>query len=85
MATTPQQLLDDAKCYACGDSKMLQLMELALLAQIAGASISVSTFMRAGNYGGGEPDWIPAGGVGLAIDTSTTPGTQWTYHSGAWH
>lgn len=35
------------------------------------------------NYGGGQPDFIPASGCGNAIDISD--GTIYWYYSGAWH
>jgi len=38
---------------------------------------------RAGDYGGAEPNWTPAGSAGQAIDTSTE--RVWLYYSGAWH
>lgn len=38
---------------------------------------------RSGDYGGGEPNWTPAGSAGQAIDTSNE--RVWQYYSGAWH
>jgi hypothetical protein len=36
-----------------------------------------------GNYAGGQPNFTPSGGTGLAVDTSN--GTLWEYYSGSWH
>lgn len=38
---------------------------------------------RAGNYGGGQPNFTPTSSVGLGFDTSN--GTQWNYFAGSWH
>lgn len=60
-------------------------VETYLTCQIAaggggGGGGSGATF---GNYGGGQPNFTPAGGTGLAVDTSN--GTLWEYYNGAWH
>lgn len=39
--------------------------------------------IRAGNYGGGEPNWTPSGTAGQAVDTSNNQ--VWLYYGGAWH
>jgi hypothetical protein len=85
-ATDPQSLLDQAKCYNCyGTSGLWALFELALLQQIAvnGSGGGTGTGATFGNYGGGQPNFTPASGTGLAVDTSD--GAFWEYYNGAWH
>lgn len=45
-----------------------------------GASGGATTF---GNYAGGQPNFTPASGFGLAVDTSN--GALWEYYGGSWH
>lgn len=44
---------------------------------------SGTTELYAADYSGVAPVFVPAGSVAIATDTVT--GTQWVYHSGAWH
>jgi hypothetical protein len=38
---------------------------------------------RAANYADAAPTWVPAGSLGIAIDTVTE--RVWWYYGGAWH
>lgn len=82
MATDPQTLLDQASCYSCFATSQytLELMELALLAQI----------VAAGGGGGGavscgaaDPVAAPSGTCGVYVNT--TSGQIFWFYSGAWH
>lgn len=36
-----------------------------------------------GNYAGGQPNFTPTSGTGMAVDTSNN--SIWVYTNGAWH
>ena len=53
-----------------------------LLCQLAsGAAGSIGTTF--GNYGSVEPNFTPASGTGVAVDTSD--GTVWYFYNGGWN
>jgi hypothetical protein len=86
--TDPQSLLSSANVssYAASSpADIATLLELALLQIIAGGISGVSSGGAAtfGNYAGGQPNFTPTSGTGLAVDTSN--GTLWEYYGGAWH
>lgn len=78
---TPAQLADAAKCY-CFDPVTQKKVEAYLLYQVSIGGVAGSG-PACGNYSGGQPDFIPATGCGVAVDTSD--GHIWWYYSGAWH
>ena len=86
---TPQGLLQQAKCYECNGANpyTLQLMELALLAQIAqnggGGGGGGGASVPAANYSGGQPNFTPTTSGALAIDTSN--GRLWEWYNGTWN
>lgn len=66
--------------YTAMPPRQMDAVEVYLLCSLSNGSGSGFTF---GNYGGGEPTFIPASGEGAAVDTSD--GTKWYYYNGAWH
>jgi len=60
-----------------GDKMAILLQLLCNIVEEGGGGV------RCGNYGGGEPDFTPASGCGVAIDTSNE--RIWWYYSAAWH
>jgi len=85
MAQDAQSLLTAGACFSCLTKKELQIVIAQLLCQINAGTSAAYNFFRAGNYGGNQPNWTPTGDVGIGIDTSTTPATQWLYYQGQWH
>lgn len=84
-ATDPQSLFEYGKCFACYGLSAYDIMELALLDQIAqagGGGGGSPSPVICGAYGG-QPTFTPSTGCGVAIDTSD--GTIYWYYSGAWH
>lgn len=79
---SPAELADAAKCY-CFDAVTQKKVEAYLLYQIVLTGGGGGGGATCGNYAGGEPDFTPATGCGVAIDTSD--GRIWWYYSGAWH
>jgi len=61
--------------------KLLQIIA-QLTCEAAEASAAAMGDMRAANYGGVAPVWVPAGTLGVAVDTVTE--RIWWYYSGAW-
>lgn len=61
----------------------LSTRDLMIVAAFEAGSSGGGTGATFGNYAGGVPNFTPAGGTGLAVDTSN--GTLWMYYSGAWH
>jgi hypothetical protein len=66
VATDPQSLLSEANCYACygGNTNMLLLMELALLAQIVAAGGGGAGGGLAFSDGSGSPEGAVSGSPG---------------------
>jgi len=48
-----------------------------------GSSGGASAGATFGNYGGAAPNFIPASGTGMAVDTSTQ--NLWVYDNSGWH
>lgn len=85
-ATDPQSLYAYGKCFNCyGPLSPADIMIIALLDQISqgGGTGGGGGGVTCGDYGGGQPTFIPASGCASAIDTSD--GTIYWYYSGAWH
>jgi len=57
------------------------IISYLLCSLVSGAAGSIGTTF--GNYAGVAPNFTPASGTGVAVDTST--GTVWYYYSGSWH
>lgn len=86
-ATDFQSLLNNSNLpgwSSCSNASIAGLLEMSLLAIIAnGISGGTGTGATFGNYAGSTPNFTPAGGTGLAVDTSTE--NLWAYNNGAWH
>lgn len=52
-------------------------------AEAAGGGGGGALDMRAADYGGVAPLWVPTGTLGNAVDTVTEQ--VWWYYSGSWH
>ena len=88
MATDPKSLLASAQCFACyaANPYMLELIEIGLLVQILqGGSVGGGSGIVFGAYGGAQPNFTPASGQGVAIDTSPGFTRLWIYVNGAWN
>jgi hypothetical protein len=84
--TDTQSLMDHAKCVVCsGALSQAEAMEIALLDMVYGliASGGIGGGVICGNYGGGNPTFVPASGCGVAIDTSND--RIWWYYNGTWN
>jgi hypothetical protein len=77
MATDPQSLLDEARCYFCYSSNAysLMLMELALLAQI----------VNAGGGGGGGLAFSTGSGSPEGVVTGNPGDTYWDDDTGNYY
>lgn len=84
--TTPQTLMlsvGSYKSYSNADTATLLIIGLLqLLVQNIGSGGGGSG-TTCGNYGGGQPNFTPASGCALAIDTSNRG--LWAYTNGAWN
>jgi hypothetical protein len=78
-----QTLLKNAACFACLSPGEWEILELQLLCEIQNSSGGTGSGAVCGNYTGGQPNFTPASGCGIAIDSSN--GTVWYYYSGSWH
>lgn len=67
---------------AAQNEAQFRALVLQLLCTISEGA-SVSSDLRAADYGGIEPNWTPSGTLGQAVDTVTE--RVWLYYSGSWH
>ena len=83
-----QILFAQSACPVCFlEGGLADSLKISLLEQIetGGGGAAIEECFQYGNYGGGQPTFIPTCDVGIGIDTSTVPATQWTWYAGAWH
>jgi hypothetical protein len=86
MPTDYQSLLSNTNVpgwLSCAYPSVGQLLELSLLSIIAGGSVGGGASITTGNYAGGTPNFTPASGTGIAIDTSNN--RVWWYFNGGWN
>lgn len=82
MPTSAKSLLATATGLGYDALSDRDLRECLLVAAQSGGSPSGGSIMF-GNYAGVQPNFTPAGGTGIAIDTSN--GTQWSYYNNSWN
>ena len=83
MNCDPTSLVAGAACIECGIPPGMQdAVIIYLLCQLAtsGTGGAGATF---GSYGGAVPNFIPASGTGMAVDTDTQ--NLWVYDNSGWH
>lgn len=78
-------MASDPVFYADGHTPRRTDTELQVTQKILGALVDGAggTAGQSGNYGGGQPNFTPAGGFGVAIDTSN--GRVWWYYNNQWN
>jgi hypothetical protein len=73
----------NVSCYRQNDASLLELALLQIIAENGTGGGGGGSGAVFGNYGGGQPNFTPSSGEGMAVDTSTN--NLWDYYGGAWH
>lgn len=84
MNCTPSSLMSGANCLLCLSEKQLiaALVYIQCINNGGGGGGGGGGGVTCGNYGGGQPNFVPATGCGNAIDTSNS--RVWWYFNGNW-